>query len=268
MSVDLTRESHIATVTINQPERLNALDSGQLRMLIGVLAEIRDDDDIRCVILTGGGDRAFVAGANIAEMARFDRTRALAFARLGHKATAAIEYLPQPVIAAMHGYALGGGCEIALACDIRVGSTTLRIGQPEVGLGVPPGWGGTQRLPRLVGPGLAAELILTGRQIGAEEALRMGLVNAIHEPERLMPAARELAERIGANSPLANRTAKRAMSLAFGGDIGSGFATEVEVFAGSFGTADQREGMNAFLEKRRPTFQTNRDRDSTMAGEG
>ncbi len=168
MSVDLTRDGHIATVTINLAERLNALDSGQLTLLLGVLAEIGSDEDIRCVILTGAGDRAFAAGANIAEMASFDSTQALAFARLGHRATAALESLPQPVIAAVHGFALGGGCELALACDMRLASTTLRIGQPEVGLGVPPGWGGTQRLPRLIGPGFAAELILTGRQIGAD----------------------------------------------------------------------------------------------------
>ncbi|MBA3337384.1 MAG: enoyl-CoA hydratase/isomerase family protein [Chloroflexia bacterium] len=268
MSVDFSRDGQIGTVTLNQPERLNALDSAQLRLLLSVLSEVRGDDDVRCVIVTGAGERAFAAGANITEMVDFNQTDGLAFARLGHAATAALENLPQPVIAAMHGFALGGGCEIALACDIRLGSTALQIGQPEVSLGVPPGWGGTQRLPRLIGPGLAAELILTGRRVGADEALRIGLVNAIYEPERLLPEAHELAERIAANSPLANRAAKRAMSLAFSGEPGMGLAAEADLFAASFETVDQREGMSAFLEKRRPTFRPVGNGHAPIAGEG
>ena len=162
--------------------------------------------------------------------------------------------MPQPVIAAVNGFAMGGGCELALAADFRIASENAVFGQPEVGLGIPPGWGGTQRLVRAVGPGIAAEMILTGRRVKADEALRIGLVNAVYPMAELMPKARELAELIAKNSPLAVRASKRLMQLAFNGQVTSGLDTERYAFADSFGTADQVEGMNAFVEKRSPVY--------------
>jgi enoyl-CoA hydratase len=165
-----------------------------------------------------------------------------------------VETLPQPVIAAVNGFAMGGGCELALACDFRVASENAVFGQPEVGLGIPPGWGGTQRLVRAIGPGMAAELILTGRRVKADEALRIGLVNAIFPQEDLLPKAAEMAETIARHSPLAVRSSKRLMQLAFNGQVVSGLDTELNAFADAFETADQPEGMRAFVEKRSPVF--------------
>ena len=253
MAVDLERAEGVATITLNRPKALNAFDTGQLERLLEMLREVRDDRAVRCVILTGAGDRAFAAGADIKAMADFSPHDGLAFGRLGQAVTAAVEGLPQPVIAAVNGFAFGGGCELALACDLRLASETAQFAQPEVSLGIPPGWGGTQRLPRLVGPGLAAELILTGRRVAADEALRIGLVNAVHPADRLLPEATALARSIAANSPRAVSAAKRAMSLAFG-TPDNGLAAELALFDQSFGTADQREGMRAFVEKRPATF--------------
>jgi enoyl-CoA hydratase len=178
----------------------------------------------------------------------------LAFARKGQALMSTVELLPQPVIAAVNGYAFGGGCELAIACDIRLASENARFAQPEVGLGIPPGWGGTQRLPRLVGAGVAADMIYTGRQVHAEEALRIGLVNAVHPLDQLMAAAREMASRIATNSPSAVRASKRLISLAFSGEPAAGLASEVTAFAAAFGAADRSEGMRAFLEKRPASF--------------
>ena len=186
MAVDLTTKDAVATVVLNRPEALNAFNTDQLRAVINAFAEIKQDRSVRIVILTGAGDRAFAAGADIKEMVGLDRDGALQFGRLGHAMTRAVETLPQPVIAAVNGFAMGGGCELALAADFRLASENAVFGQPEVGLGIPPGWGGTQRLTRAVGPGMAAEMILTGRKVKADEALRIGLVNAVFAQSELL----------------------------------------------------------------------------------
>jgi enoyl-CoA hydratase len=254
MAIEVARADGVATVTSSRPEALNAFTNEQLETLLAAFRSLREERAVRCVVLTGAGEKAFAAGADIKYMVDLAPPAALAFGRLGHAVTAAAEGLPQPVIAAVNGYAFGGGCELALACDIRLASTSAIFAQPEVGLGVPPGWGGTQRLARLVGPGLAAELIFTGRRVGAEEALRIGLVNAVHPPDRLLPEALALAGKIAANSPRAVRLAKQALALAFAGKPAAGLAAELDLFAQSFGTADQREGMHAFVEKRPARF--------------
>ena len=254
MPIDLDRADGVATLTLNRPEALNAFNTEQLRLLEQMLAEVAADPAIRAVVLTGAGDRAFAAGADIREMAALSPEGGLAFGRLGHAVTRAVEALPQPVVAAVNGFALGGGCELAIACDIRIASENAVFAQPEVSLGIPPGWGGSQRLPRLVGPGMAAEMILTGRRVAAAEALRIGLVNRVVPLPDLMPAAAELAATIAANGPVAVRAAKRLMALAFDGDPVVGLETECAVFGSVFGTPEQREGMGAFVEKRKPSF--------------
>jgi enoyl-CoA hydratase len=254
VAVDLTSNGGIATVTLNRTDALNAFNSEQLHGVIEVLAAVREDRSIRVVVLTGAGDRAFAAGADIKEMIALGRDGAMAFGRLGHTMTRSVESLPQPVIAAVNGFAMGGGCELALAADIRLASGNAVFGQPEVGLGIPPGWGGTQRLTRLVGPGLAAEIILSGRRVKAEEALRIGLVNAIYPQAELIDRALEMAASIAKNSPVAVRSAKRLMQLAFNGQVASGLDTELHAFADAFLAVDQREGMAAFVEKRTPDF--------------
>jgi enoyl-CoA hydratase len=255
MAVDVVVENGVAVVTMNRPEALNAFNTQQLDLLLAAFQSLAARRDVRVAILTGAGERAFAAGADIKEMAGMTATEGLAFGRMGHAVTRAVEQLPQPVIAAVNGYAFGGGCEIAIAADIRLAAENARFAQPEVGLGIPPGWGGSQRLPRLVGPGIAAEMILTGRQVHAEEALRIGLVNAIHPSEALLPAAREMAARIAANGPSAVRTAKRLMALSFAGNPGAGLAAEVLAFGDAFAAEEQKEGMRAFVEKRPAVFE-------------
>lgn len=254
MAIGVARDGLVATVTMDRPETLNAFDQEQLEALLAVFKGLREERAVRCVILTGAGDKAFAAGADIKRMAEMGPREGEAFGRLGHAVADAVETLPQPAIAAVNGYAFGGGCELALACDIRLCSENAVFAQPEVSLGIPPGWGGSQRLPRLVGPGLAAELILTGRRVGAEEALRIGLVNAVHPQADLLPAARAMAEQIAANSPKAVRAAKAAMARAFAGKTVEGLVTERTLFAAAFATDDQKEGMRAFVEKRKPEF--------------
>jgi enoyl-CoA hydratase len=240
---------------MNRPEALNAFNGEQLRLLAETFDEIGNDAEIRCVILTGAGERAFAAGADIKEMKDLDGVSGLAFGRAGHRATRSVEELPQPVIAAVNGFALGGGCELALAADIRFASENAVFAQPEVTLGIPPGWGGSQRLPRLVGPGLASELIFSGRRVKSEEALRIGLVNAVYPLDQLMGEAIKLAESIAANSPLAVRSAKQLIRLAFNGQTTDGLDIEARAFGEAFTTADQKEGMTAFVEKRAAAFQ-------------
>ena len=254
MAVDVQIDGAIAVVTLNRPEALNAFDSRQIERVVEAFRGLKERREVRAVVLTGSGDRAFAAGADIEEMAELTEAEGLAFGRRGHVMASAIETMPQPVIAAVNGFALGGGCEVALACDIRIASDRAVFAQPEVGLGIPPGWGGTQRLTRLVGPGLAAELILTGRRVKAEEALRIGLVNAVHPAEELMAKATELAEAIAKNGPAAVRSGKRLVQLAFNGQQASGLETELQLFGRAFGTAEQREGMRAFLDKRPAVF--------------
>jgi enoyl-CoA hydratase len=254
MAVDIDIAGAIATVTMSRPEALNAFNSEQLQAMIDALRQVRDDKSVRCVIITGAGDRAFAAGADIKEMADKTSEEGLEFGRLGHAMASAAETMPKPTIAAVNGFALGGGSEIALACDIRIASENAVFAQPEVSLGIPPGWGATQRLTRLIGPGLAAEIILTGRRVKADEALRIGLVNSVYPLDQLMSEAQKLAEQIVKNSPRAVSAAKSLMQLAFNGQIASGLDTEARLFAEAFGTEDQREGMGAFVEKRTPNF--------------
>jgi enoyl-CoA hydratase len=254
VTVDVERSNGVAVVTMNRPDALNAFNTDQLNALLDALRSLRGDKTVRCVVLTGAGERAFAAGADIKEMVDKSPEEALEFGRLGHAVPNAIEGLAQPVVAAVNGFALGGGCEIALACDIRLASENAVFAQPEVGLGIPPGWGGSQRLPRLVGPGIAAELILTGRRVKADEALRVGLVNAVYPLPQLLPEATKLAHQIAKNGPRAVATAKRLMQLAFNGQIPSGLDTEVRLFAELFDSPEQREGMRAFIEKREPVF--------------
>lgn len=254
MSVRVEREGAIALVTVERPERLNALDTATLRALLAAVQELAVEEAIAVVVLTGAGERAFIAGADIGEMAEKSPAEALAFAELGHAVCRAIEEAPQPYIAAVNGYALGGGCEIALACDIRLASERAVFAQPEVTLGIPPGWGGSQRLPRLVPPGIARELLYTGRRVDAQEALRLGLVNAVYPADQLLERARELANQIAANGPLAVRLTKAAVRFGLEQGLEAGLTYERQVFAYAFTTEDQREGMRAFLEKRRPAF--------------
>jgi len=255
VTVDLRIDEGIATITLNRPQALNAFNSEQLDLLVNVIRDVARHPNVRVAILTGAGERAFAAGADIKEMVGLDPEAGLAFGRRGHAAANALESMPQPVIAAVNGFAFGGGCELALACDIRLASENARFAQPEVGLGIPPGWGGSQRLPRLVGPGIASELILTGRHVFADEALRIGLVNAVHPLDQLLPAAQDMARTIAKNSPRAVRSAKALMKLAFQGAPGAGLDAEARAFGAAFQTADQREGMTAFVEKRPAQFQ-------------
>jgi enoyl-CoA hydratase len=255
VTVDLGIDEGIATITMNRPQALNAFNSAQLDLLLSVVRDVAANPNVRVAILTGSGERAFAAGADIKEMVALGATEGLAFGRRGHAVANALEAMPQPVIAAVNGFAFGGGCELALACDIRIASENARFAQPEVGLGIPPGWGGSQRLPRLVGLGIASELILTGRHVFADEALRIGLVNAVHPLAQLMPAAQEMARSIAKNSPRAVRSAKSLMKLAFQGAPGAGLDADAHTFGAAFETADQREGMSAFVEKRTAIFQ-------------
>ncbi len=254
MGIDVERRGRVAIITVDQPDKLNALNGDRLGALHAALREIDGDAGVHCVILTGGGQRSFIAGADVRAMATMSSDEALAFARLGHAVASKIETMTQPVITAVNGYALGGGCELALACDIRIASETAVFAQPEVGLGIPPGWGGTQRLPRLVGAGVAAELIYTGRRVDAAEALRIGLVNAVYPAAELMNRALEMANLIAANGPKAVQVSKRLIGMSSAANPSSGLATEARLFADGFGSAEQREGMTAFLEKRKPSF--------------
>lgn len=247
------RQGRIGVVRINHPEALNALDTLVLRELGQAFDAFAADAGIDVVVLTGEG-RAFVAGADIAEMSAMTAAEGKAFGRLGADVFRKIELLPQPVIAAVNGFALGGGCELAMACDIRIASAKAKFGQPEVGLGITPGFSGTQRLPRLVGLGKAKELIYTAAVIPADEALRIGLVNKVVAPEALMDEALALAATIASKARLAVRYAKEAINRGIETDIETGIAVETSLFGLCFATADQKEGMAAFLQKRKPDF--------------
>jgi enoyl-CoA hydratase len=254
MAVEVEIDDGVAVVTMNRPQALNAFNSEQLDLLSAAFHRLSGDRSVLVVILTGAGDRAFAAGADIKEMVELTPAGGLAFGRKGQALTSAVERLPQPVIAAVNGYAFGGGCELAVACDIRLAAENARFAQPEVGLGIPPGWGGTQRLTRLIGPGLAAEMIYTGRQMHAEEAHRIGLVNAVYPLDQLMPAAQEMAAQIARHGPAAVRASKTLIGLAFTGDPAAGLAAEVASFGAAFAAPDRNEGMRAFVEKRPADF--------------
>ncbi len=245
----------VATVTINRPKALNALNQETLEEMLRCFRELAQNEAIRVVIVTGGGDKAFVAGADIAFMEKLSPLAARCFAMLGQKVLSTIENLPQPVIAAVNGFALGGGCELALACDIRLASENARFGQPEVNLGVLPGFGGTQRLPRLIGRGRANELLFTGDIIDAQEAARIGLVNRVVPQAQLLPSCREMAEKIASRGPVAVRLCKEAVNNGVEVDLARACQYEVDQFALCFTSDEQKEGMRAFLEKRPAKFQ-------------
>jgi len=251
--VKLEVRDGVATITMNRPEAMNALNDKVLRELKAAIAQVRDDPAVRAVIITGEGP-AFVAGADIRTMLGAELDEIRRFTLFGQGVLNDIERLEKPVIAAINGFALGGGLELALACDIRLASTEARMGFPEVGLGIFPGLGGTQRTPRLIGKGLACELIFTGDHVGAEEAARMGLVNRVLPPQQLMAEARRLAKRIARQGPFAVGKAKTAINQALQTGLDDGLAFELEGVLATFETEDQKEGMTAFLERRRPEF--------------
>jgi enoyl-CoA hydratase len=252
VSVLVEREDAVALVTVDRPQAMNALDEATLTELRDRLVELRDDANARVVVLTGAGGRAFVAGADIKAMSAMDVEGAKAWGRLGHEAGRLLETMPKPTIAAIDGFALGGGCELALACDLRYASPGSKLGQPEINLGIIPGWGGTQRLARVCGLGFAKELIFTGRLVGADEALRRGLVNAVDDP--VLEKALDVARTLASKSPLALRAAKEAANRSLGGDHASNLEAEAERFGELFASEDAKEGMTAFVEKREARF--------------
>lgn len=247
--IKLEKKNHVAVMTVSRPEALNALNSKMLEEIAEVCGKIRNDEQIRAVIVTGEG-KAFVAGADIAEMKDLNREQGKAFGQKGQAALSALENLPMPVIAAVNGYALGGGCELALCTDIRFASEKAKFGQPEVGLGITPGFGGTQRLPRLIGVSRAKELILTARIITAREALEIGLVDHVTAPEELMNEAMKLAEAIAANAPVAVRNSKVAISKFTNKMLPTDLDSEAELFGRCFATDDQKMAMDAFVNKK------------------
>jgi enoyl-CoA hydratase len=250
--IRVEREDAVAIVTIDRQEALNALDVATLTELRDRLRELADDDGARVVILTGAGEKAFIAGADIKYMSGLDVDQAKQWGALGHETGRLLETMPKPTIAAINGFALGGGCELAVACDLRYAASSAKLGQPEVNLGIIPGWGGTQRLARLSGLGLAKELIFTGRTVDAEEALRIGLVNAVHDP--VLEQAREVGMLLASKSPIALKLMKDLANRALGGVHAANLEAEGETFGELFSSEDAREGLTAFVEKRQPNF--------------
>ena len=245
-------EGCITTMTISAPKSLNALNS----TILGEIEHFIDNIDASCraLIITGDGEKSFVAGADIKEMSTLNEAEGRAFGERGARVFRKIETLPLPVISAVNGFALGGGCELAMACDIRICSANARFGQPEVGLGIIPGFSGTVRMARLVGMGIAKDLIFSGRNIKADEALRIGLVNAVYEQEELMARAMELAQKIASNAPIAVRYAKECINKEFDMDADEAIAYESKIFGKCFSTNDQKAGMEAFVTKNKVEF--------------
>ena len=248
------KKDNIALVTIDRPEALNALNSTVIAELEQVVTELENDGTVRAMILTGEG-RSFVAGADIGEQYPLDLDGGRRWGQRGSALFRRMERLEFPTIAAVNGFALGGGCELAMSCDIILASEKAKFGQPEVGLGITPGFSGTQRLPRRVGVAKAKELIFSGRMVKVDEAERIGLVNAVYAPEALLDGAMEMARSFAKNAPIAVKYAKACIDRGMQTDIDSGIACENELFAMCFATADQKEGMGAFLEKRTAEFQ-------------
>ena len=241
-------EDHVGFLTINRPQALNALNNAVMDELDNVLREI-EVSDVRCLVVTGAGDKAFVAGADIGAMKDLAPNEARVFSEVGNAVLERLERLPMPTLAAVNGYALGGGCELALCCDIRVASDKAVFGLPETGLGILPGYGGIQRLVRLVGPAKAKELIFTGNRINADVALAWGLVNAVVPASQLLNTCQEMASKIARNAPLGVRAAKRVADESVGRTLEGSVRLEVEAFSACFGTSDQRMAMTAFLAK-------------------
>ncbi len=242
-------EGAVGVITISREKALNALNSQVLDELNATLDAV-DTDKIRCLILTGAGEKSFVAGADIGEMSTLTKAEGEAFGKKGNDVFRKLETFPIPVIAAVNGFALGGGCEISMSCDIRICSDNAMFGQPEVGLGITPGFGGTQRLARLVGPGMAKQMIYTARNIKADEALRIGLVNAVYPQEELMAAAKKMASGIAAQAPIAVRNCKKAINDGLQVDMDKAIVIEEKLFGDCFETEDQKAGMGNFLKKK------------------
>jgi enoyl-CoA hydratase len=245
----------VACVTVNRPKLLNALNLATIEELRSVFTSLRGDREVRVALLTGAGEKAFIAGADIAELSAQDAVSGTEYSRRGQSVFELIENLGKPVIACVNGFALGAGCEIALACSLRIASENAKFGQPEVKLGMIPGYGGSQRLPRLVGKGVAMQLLLTGEMISAREAHRIGLVNEVTAPADLMARAEAIAENILANAPLALKYAMEAVNQGLEVTLAEGLRLEAELFGRCCGTKDGKEGTQAFLEKRRARFE-------------
>ena len=244
----------IATITFNRPKALNALNGALIGELSQALDEIAADENIRALVLTGAWDKSFVAGADITELARFNSLSAKAFAEKGHRIIHKLQQLPIVVIAAVNGFALGGGTEIAIACDFIYASENAKFGQPEINLGLIPGFGGTQRLPRLIGTNMAKELVFTGKMISAAEALQIGLANRVVPPERLMEEVMKTAGQIASKGKVSLRAAKQAINRGMDVDLATGCSVEIDAFAISFASSDAKEGTTAFVEKRKAVF--------------
>lgn len=244
------QEGFVGIITINRPKALNALNSEVLKELDACLDGV-NLETTRALILTGAGEKSFVAGADIGEMSTLTKAEGEAFGKIGNDVFRKLETFPIPVIAAINGFALGGGCEISMSCDIRICSDNALFGQPEVGLGITPGFGGTQRLARIIGVGKAKEMIYAANNVKADEALRIGLVNAVYTLEELMPAAKKLAGKIARNAPIAVRACKKAINEGLDVDMDKAIVIEEKLFGSCFESEDQKEGMAAFLEKRK-----------------
>jgi len=247
-------EDGTATITFNRPKALNAMNSETMKELLDAVTYCKNEDGVKVIILTGSGEKAFVAGADISEMQNLRPKEALAFMELGNETLRLIETLPKPSIAAVNGFALGGGTEISMACDMRFASETARFGQPEILIGLIPGWGGTQRLSRLVGMGRAKELIMSGEQIDAKRAYEIGLVNRIFPLDQLLPETKKFAEKLARMPGFAIKMAEHAINFGYDLSLDSAIRLEMECCAQCFSTNDQKEGMKAFLEKRKPVF--------------
>ena len=254
MAIEISKNNQIGTLTINRPDSLNAMNREVLLEFISELKKIQSDKDIRVIIITGSGEKAFIAGADIKLMQKMNREEAFDFANLGQELANLIEKSDKPVIAAVNGYALGGGCEIALSCHLRIASDNAIFAQPEVKIGLLPGWGGTQRLPRIIGRGLANEIILTGRNVTAKEALDIGLVNRVVPQEELMNTCFDIANAILKNSPNAIAESIKLIRLAAGTKLKKGLSKEAKSFSELFETEETAEGLTAFVEKRPPKF--------------
>ena len=253
-NVLLSQEDRIATLTINRPKALNALNKDTLLEIKAAVEQVRDDGGIDVLIITGAGDKAFIAGADITYMLNINALQGREFGLIGQEVLSLIETMSKPVIAAINGFALGGGCELAMACDFRICSHKSNFGQPEVGLGVTPGFGGTQRLPRIVGTGMAKQILYTGENIDANEALRIGLVNAVLPSEKLMDYVQKVAKIISSRGSIAVRFCKDAVNEGMQTDIDRAMTIEADIFGLCFATEDQKEGMQAFVEKRKAEF--------------
>jgi enoyl-CoA hydratase len=252
-NIILEREGPLGIITINRPP-VNALDDPTVKELAAALAEVAADDGVRVVILTGAGPHSFVAGADIGQFTKLDEKTGKEVLKYGQDVFTTIETYPKPVIAAINGVCLGGGNELAMCCDIRIAAESARFGQPEINLGIIPGWGGTQRMPRLIGRGRALELMLTGDIVKAPEALRLGLVNRVVPDGELLAQTKNLARKLANQAPLAMAAIKRAVAEGLDRPIGEGLATELRHFMATFATEDAKEGVGAFLGKRRPQF--------------